>query len=938
MVFFVALGILVGSVAVLLRRSELSPLRLGLHLVALVVMLHGTAPLLLREPIYPWVYKHVGVVGYINLHGSVDSRIDIYHNWPGFFTAAAWLTRIASVAGSPLGYAAWSPVYFNLLVCLELGFVFRSLPVTRHVRWLAMFLFVAGNWVGQDYFSPQAAAFVLSLAVFGMVLAWLQTDRPVALMRVARRMASWIRRSGSEGGDLGAAPSSAGPPRVAALGALFFVFSAIVITHQLSPYVVVLGLGVLTAAGMVRPRWVVFGLAAMAIGYLRLHLPYIERTQDLFSSLGNPFANIHNSRHDGSVVMAGRRLTALAAPGMIACLWSLAGLGLLRRLRAGRPTLVLALLAASPPLIALGQSYGGEAVFRIFLFSLPWIALLAASAIEPRPRPGRRPLWSAVAVGLVLSAVLTMFMSAFLGAAELYVVRPGEVHASQYFYDHAQPASDLTLVAPNFPTRVGDRYNEFASGGGNPVDLLTTGTGFRHRMLGKADLPAIARFVEQHGGRIQGSHYLILSTGQAFYSEVLGLLPRGSLASLDEALKRSPDWRVFYRTRDAVIYRLARGSTGAAAHRTAQLVPAQPQPRRAPDRSLDLAGLGAGLVGLGLVGLALRRRQKMANRPIHVVPIKEESMDLNGNSHELTEGAQRAATSELVTPASSPEDLLSQAMLAPAFDRQPFRRAIGELAPEPHRICALIAGVAAGHRADAVRLLGEAWGPIPSTELQPLLEDSSPLIRAAALSALDPSGEAGVLRRRLSDDPSSDVRLAAIGALARTSEADQLEALACALVDPDPRFRTSAVETLPVAATSRAAAQVLTASEDRDEAVRAAAYRRLAAGPSWVLWMAIGWCSRRSELLAVLKEEAAANRLTALVPERPTLLAEAIQALADAEAVARPADGTQPARSDRPVPRMASLRDDSNMASIFPHGPSTALPVPTPEAGRRSDG
>jgi hypothetical protein len=195
--FFAALGLLVVSIVMTLRDVRPSPVRFALHVGCLVVVLHGTVPLILSAPNYPWAYKHIGVTDYVSLHGSVNAATDIYQSWPGFFAGTAWLTKLAG-AGSPLAYAAWAPVYFNLLNCLMLAFVFGALRVARPTRWLAVFLFVAGNWIGQDYFAPQALAFVLSLAVFGMLL--------------------------------------------------------VVVTHQLSPYMLIIGVALLTVAGTIRPR------------------------------------------------------------------------------------------------------------------------------------------------------------------------------------------------------------------------------------------------------------------------------------------------------------------------------------------------------------------------------------------------------------------------------------------------------------------------------------------------------------------------------------------------------------------------------------------------------------------------------------------------------------------------------------------------------------
>lgn len=577
--FFVALGLLVASIALALTDPEPSPVRLGLHIVVLVVVLHGTVPLLFPEPNYPWVYKHVGVVGYIDLHRGLDPSVDIYQNWPGFFAVAAWFTRIAGV-GSPLAFAKWAPLFFNLVFCLELAWVLWALPLARRTRWLALFLFVAANWVGQDYFAPQALAFGLSLAVYAIVLTWLRVDRRPALARAVGRIARRVLGGGSgpaDGLDLDedndtTAPRLGGWAKPFVLGTLIAVFAVVVVGHQLSPYLVLLGLGLLAAAGFVRPRWVVVALAAITLGYLALHLSFLRGNGDLAGSpfnpreilgaLSNPFDNAHAAGFDTATPLAGRRITALGSPALILGLWALAGLGAVRRIRAGRPALLLVLLAAAPAVLVLGQNYGGEAIFRIYLFSLPWTVALGACALTRRA--DRRPAgaaardWaSAVVVSAALSVVIVLFMSAFYGSIELYRVRPGAVAADQYFYDHARPGSVLGLVSPNVASRVSGRYDQFMSGSTPPA--LSTVEAFEHHLLGAADLPALAKLYSGHVEETPGDIYLALSADQQVYVEVLGLMPAGALDGLDRALASSPEWELFYRNADAVIYRFLPG-------------------------------------------------------------------------------------------------------------------------------------------------------------------------------------------------------------------------------------------------------------------------------------------------------------------------------------------------------------------------------------------
>ena len=87
--------------------------------------------------------------------------------------------------------------------------------------------------------------------------------------------------------------------------------------------------------------------------------------------------------------------------------WVLALYGFLRRVRHGYLDLDAVALAFVPfGLLAL-QSYGGEMLLRVYLFSLPFMAFLAAAAFIPSPS---RPLsaWptralAVAALGLILA-------------------------------------------------------------------------------------------------------------------------------------------------------------------------------------------------------------------------------------------------------------------------------------------------------------------------------------------------------------------------------------------------------------------------------------------------------------------------------------------------------------------------------------------------------
>ena len=166
-----ALLLLVGGFLVSLHRERA---RVGAraHLVTYIALIHGTPAVLYGTLRYSWAYKHVGIVDYILRTGTVDPTIavgEIYHNWPGFFAASALLT---SLAGSPdaLRIATWAPVVFNLMNLVVLRYVFRGLTRNTRLIWLGLWFFFIINWVGQDYFSPQAMAYVLYLACIGLLI------------------------------------------------------------------------------------------------------------------------------------------------------------------------------------------------------------------------------------------------------------------------------------------------------------------------------------------------------------------------------------------------------------------------------------------------------------------------------------------------------------------------------------------------------------------------------------------------------------------------------------------------------------------------------------------------------------------------------------------------------------------------------------------------
>ncbi|MFI5958153.1 hypothetical protein [Cryptosporangium sp. NPDC051539] len=497
---------------------------------ALALIMWGTAPLLLPVPEYAWTYKHLGVVEFIQQRGTVLDSDDIYQQWPGFFAAAAQLSTVAGVPA--IRFASWSTLYFGLLDAVLVAAVVRGLTRNPRTAFLAVLLFECCLWVDQNYFSPQAFAYALSLGFFALVM---HGCRGLPALRAAgrvNRMRAWLVRD---------APAVRDRPRWPLLVVVVVVFAAITAAHQLTPYLLLFGVGVLTVLGLIRPHWLFVLLAVVAGGYLLPRLGGVSSQYHLFDGF-DLFKNASgNAEGWGS---SAQRFSALVARVLALVVWASAlAVGVLFRRRLGR-VLIPLVLGFTPFLVLLLQNYGGEAIYRVFLFSLPWCVMLMAS------------WWARTSRGLVSGLAFTVLALAGLqglqGQFALHVVPPADVRAARYLEANAPAGSTMALVAPAFPARLTANYDQLNPG--RSVDpSITDEPTFHHLVLDAGELPAIEEWAASFGGT---ETFLVVTGQMAKTAEYFGYLPSGSVAALRSALDDSARWSTYYRRADVTIYRL----------------------------------------------------------------------------------------------------------------------------------------------------------------------------------------------------------------------------------------------------------------------------------------------------------------------------------------------------------------------------------------------
>jgi hypothetical protein len=538
--YYAGLVVLVGSFCwTLATRRAPGWLYLG-HVGALVLMLHGTPAIIEEVPRFAVTWRHAGITDYIVQHGSVDPGIDAYFNWPGFFILCAAFQELAGLS-SMAGLARWGSLFFELLYLAPLLMVFRGLTRDRRVIWASVFLFYATNWIGQDYFSPQAESLFLFLVIVGIVVRWFPAPAPA-------------------GTPAPAGLAGLGGQRAALMATLIVVFAAIVPSHQLTPLMALIGVAALvifkrsdarglpTLMAVMIAAWVVF----MTVAYLSGHIEKITGSVGVGQSVG---ANVNDHVAGSPQHLLVIKVRLALAGG----LWVLGALGFWRLWSHGRRPWTVAILAAAP-LGLLPLPYGGELLLRVCLFSLPFTAFLVASLAFADRRGAAALRRTAVVSGVVLLGLIGAFLVARYGNERMDAFTSDEVSAVQVAYDVVPRDAVLMAGGTNTPWKF-ERYRDVHHKVllADPVFRQQEPSALRPGPL--AD--AVAASLRRAAGKRTAS-YLLLMRSQDAGAELLGTVRPGVLERVRTAVGRSSQFKPVYVTPDAQLYKLPGELPGAA--------------------------------------------------------------------------------------------------------------------------------------------------------------------------------------------------------------------------------------------------------------------------------------------------------------------------------------------------------------------------------------
>ncbi|HET9168212.1 MAG TPA: hypothetical protein VFN97_02215 [Actinospica sp.] len=522
--FWVALGVLALGFALTLRQPTVATSWLVAYVLALIAMLHATPTLLYGTLRYAWSWEHVAIIDYLVRHGGVDpsnGSLSPYNKWPGFFALNAAVIRMTGLRSS-LGYAAWAPPVFNALMVPPLVLIFRTMTKDRRVMWGAIWLFSCCQWTGQDYFSPQAYAFVLYLAVLGIVLnRWNKADDPLGTARPSRAVdAVWIVL-------------------------LVPLIAAIAASHQLTPLALVLSLAVL-ALSRYRTTVLLWALAMATVFAVvwdsTVGLPFIRSNlSSIVQTIGKLGSNATIRLTGAASASFQQQVVAYVETGTAAFIGLLALAAALSRRDLRRSRAVFIAVAPLPLLAANG--YGGEMVIRVYLFALAGAVFLGTAWLV-------RSRWNEKSRGAVFHGIAFLMIAAFIVAnygkeGENYF-SPAQVAATDYMYRVAPHGSLIVAATMDYPGDYLDYENHYQTFW---LDQLTP----QQTQAVERDPVRALEAVMSVPGR---QAYFILTKSQETEIETEGLLSPAALDRLRELPQGAPQFRVVYRNADAVVLTL----------------------------------------------------------------------------------------------------------------------------------------------------------------------------------------------------------------------------------------------------------------------------------------------------------------------------------------------------------------------------------------------
>lgn len=545
--WFAALLIAVLTAARAASAVVTSGRRVAATMAPLLVIIYATMPTVASTVRYPWTYKHFGVIRLLDTTGRLHPSVDIYNNFSGFFGLGALLRGVAGV--DPTSYAAWFQLGVEAFTLLAVWLLVQRCTDSVRVAHVASLIYLLTNWVGQNYFAPQAFGTVFGLLTLALCFSWFSTAETSGIPVVGRLLRQLSPHSST------LQSSSTQWQRRLVIAALFL---GLMMSHPLTPAAVV---GTIIASwmlGWLRDKLLLGVLGLVGLIWLAACWRYFASNSFDLGFGGSVTKNAAGNAQTAvaeelpSGVEAVGEITrlfsvgvwALAAAGMLLCLWTMRRVGVL-------------LIAALVPFgILVVQSYGGEAIYRVYLYSLPLMAgLIAFALVNSSPLQARSRFPQNVVRTSVLAVVLASgFLIAHFGREQINLVDPSEVAMENWIALHVDDPALIAQFGDTYPAASTARYPNF--------QISDTYSPLVVTMLGRSDtLPDVAELDDVADDLLAltpGTPYVVVSPGMIESIHALNQLPLETTGAAAAFLSSSPRFSLVHRIGDTWLFAIPR--------------------------------------------------------------------------------------------------------------------------------------------------------------------------------------------------------------------------------------------------------------------------------------------------------------------------------------------------------------------------------------------
>jgi hypothetical protein len=296
------------------------------------------------------------------------------------------------------------------------------------------------------------------------------------------------------------------------------------------------------------PLRVPLAMLAVEVWWVVLAWPFLTKQAGLLNH--GPATSPRPTGHNLADSPAGFAFVLNASRVLVAVLVALAVYGAIRRRRAGWPDRASRALMLAPVIALIAISYGGESALRVYLFMLPWLAVLAAAACLPQSRPGSairlpaRP-WRMAAAALVLGA-LALF--ADFGYELANRVDPSEVRTAAWLERNAPAGAAPIYLINSAPIHVTAAYTRLRT---RDLTELAAIAPILHKEIGPRDVPGIEKAIRSQWS---GPVAVVLTPSQQDYARLYGIMPADAQDRLVRALSGAKDFRLVHRDGPSYVF------------------------------------------------------------------------------------------------------------------------------------------------------------------------------------------------------------------------------------------------------------------------------------------------------------------------------------------------------------------------------------------------